>query len=203
MPRGLQPPEGWRWVTDAPAALATSLEPPPGTLLFGTMAPGWHITGGPAATLFEPSATAEGRYSVQSEVFLFPGTSASGFGIFVGGRDHDARGGRYEAFLVRRDGSAAVETREEGRATLLHGWTAHASIKPNQVGTVAVGNVLRVDAEAGAVSLFVNDTKVLEVPRTPSTFDGVVGLRIGADLNLHVTNLDITRRLALPRRTRG
>lgn len=201
--QGLQPPDGWRWVTDTPAALATSLDPPAGSLVFGTMAPGWHITSGPAATLFEPSATAEGRYSVESEVFLFPGTSVSGFGIFVGGRDHEARGGRYVAFLIRRDGSAAVERREDGRATLLHPWTTHASIKPNPGGTDAVGNVLRVEAEAGGVSLLVNGTKVLDVPRTPDTFDGIVGLRIGADLNLHVTNLDITRRLALPRRAKG
>lgn len=183
--------------------LASSLDPPAGSLLFGTMAPGWHITSGPAATLFEPSATAEGRYSVESEVFLFPGASAGSLGVFVGGRDLDAAGARYAAFVIRRDGSAAVESREEGRSTLLHAWTAHAGIRPNQVGTDAVGNVLRVDAEAGAVSLFVNDTKVLEVPRTPNTFDGIVGLRIGAGLNLHVTNLDITRRLALPRRPRG
>lgn len=78
--QGLQPPDGWRWVTDTPAALATSLDPPAGSLVFGTMAPGWHITSGPAATLFEPSATAEGRYSVESEVFLFlePPSAASG-----------------------------------------------------------------------------------------------------------------------------
>ena len=41
---------------------------------------------------------------------------------------------------------------------------------------------------------------VAEVPRDGGRFDGIVGLRVGESLNLHVTNLDLTHRLALPRR---
>ena len=44
-----------------------------------------------------------------------------------------------------------------------------------------------------------NGVKVAEVPRDAARPDGIVGLRIGANLNLHVTNLDLTHRLALPR----
>jgi len=43
-------------------------------------------------------------------------------------------------------------------------------------------------------------TKVFDLPRTAANVDGLIGLRIGAKLNLHVTNLDLTSRLALPRR---
>ena len=50
------------------------------------------------------------------------------------------------------------------------------------------------------VTFLVNGQKVAEVPRTDGRFDGIVGLRVGENLNLHVTNLDITHRLALPRR---
>jgi hypothetical protein len=63
-----------------------------------------------------------------------------------------------------------------------------------------VKNVLRVEAEAAAVTFLVNGQKVAEVPRDGGRFDGVVGLRVGENLNLHVTNLDLTHRLALPRR---
>jgi hypothetical protein len=71
-------------------------------------------------------------------------------------------------------------------------------------GTAAaeVKNALRVEAEAAAVTFLVNGQKVAEVPRDGQRFDGVVGLRVGENLNLHVTNLDLTHRLALPRRSK-
>ena len=61
--------------------------------------------------------------------------------------------------------------------------------------------MLRVEAEASTVTFLVNGQKVAEVPREGTRFDGIVGLRVGENLNLHVTNLDLTHRLALPRRT--
>jgi len=193
-------PDGWRWLTDDPVTMVGTLDPRPGEFTFTTMAPGWHITSRPAAALFEPTVTASGRYTVESEVFLFPGTSASGFGVIVGGRGLETATASYVAFLVRRDGSAAVERREGTATTLLQAWTRHAAITPHPGGNDTVKHVLRVEAEATQLTFLVNGTPVLEVPRTPGLFDGTVGLRIGADLNLHVTNLDVTRRLALPRK---
>ena len=68
--------------------------------------------------------------------------------------------------------------------------------------TADVKNVLRVEAEASVVTFLVNGQKVADVPRDGGRFDGIVGLRIGENLNLHVTNLDLTHRLALPRRSK-
>jgi hypothetical protein len=59
--------------------------------------------------------------------------------------------------------------------------------------------VLRIEAEAMAVTFLVNGQKVAEVPREGASFDGILGLRVGENLNLH-HNLDLTHRLALPRR---
>jgi hypothetical protein len=193
-------PDGWKWITDSPADVVGRLDPKPGEFTFTTMAPGWHITSRPAATLFEPTVTSSGRYTVESEVFLFPGTSASGFGVFVGGRGLDTAAASYVAFLVRRDGSAAVERHDGPATTPMQPWTRHTAITPHPGGDDTVKHVLRVDAEATQLTFLVNGTEVLTVPRTPGLFDGIVGLRIGADLNLHVTNLDVTRRLALPRK---
>ncbi len=193
-------PAGWKWVTDADAKLITALDPPPGSWLFGTMAPGWHITTRPAVTLFEPSYTTRGRFAVESETFLFPGTSPSGFGLFAAGHDLDSKG-RFVAFLIRRDGSAAIEAIDAGRTTVLHPWTKAASILPGAAAADA-RNVLRIEAEATSVAFLVNGEKVADVARDGNRFDGIVGLRVGADLNLHITNLDITHKLALPRRAR-
>jgi hypothetical protein len=164
------------------------------------MAPGWHITTRPGVILFEPAYSTRGRFVVESEAFLFPGESAAGFGIFVGGRELEAKG-TYVAFLIRRDGSAAVESADAGRTTALHPWTKAPAVA---AGTMAgeVKNVLRVEAEAAVVTFLVNGQKVAEVPRDGTRFDGVIGLRVGENLNLHVTNLDLTHRLALPRRSK-
>ena len=191
-------PAGWKWVTDADARIVSALDPPEGAWLFGTMAPGWHITTRPGVILFEPSYAARGRYVLESESFLFPGDSTSGHGVFVGGQDLDSRP-RYVAFLIRRDGSAAIEAVEAGRATTLHPWTKSPAVLPG-VPKDTAKNVIRVEAEAAAVTFLVNGEKVAEVPRADARFDGVVGLRAGSDLNLHVTNLDLTHRLALPRK---
>ncbi len=198
--QGQKAPDGWKWLTDSPSEVVGRLDPKPGEFTFTTMAPGWHITSRPSATLFEPTVTVSGRYSVESEVFLFPGTSASGFGVFVGGRGWETATAGYVAFLVRRDGSAAVERHDGATTTLMQPWTRHTAITPHPGGDDTVKHVLRVEAEATQVAFLVNGTEVLTVPRAPGLFDGTVGLRIGADLNLHVTNLDVTRRLALPRK---
>jgi hypothetical protein len=194
-------PPGWEWITDADAKIITALDPPEGSWLFGTMAPGWHITTRPGATLYEPSHTGRGRFAIESEIFLFPGTSDSGFGLFIGGQELEAKG-RLVAFLIRRDGSAAVESRESGRNTQLRPWTKATPILPGAATGDPVKNVLRVEAEATTVVFAVNGQQVLEIPREGTALDGIVGLRVGSDLNLHVTNLDVTHRLALPRRAK-
>jgi len=191
-------PAGWKWVTDADARIVTTLDPPEGSWLFGTMAPGWHITSRPGAILFEPSHSSRGRFVIESESFLFPGAGAGGFGVFVGGADLEGKP-RYVAFLIRRDGSAAIESVDAGRVTALHPWTKAAAVVAG-TPTGDVKNVVRVEGEASTVTFLVNGQKVAEVPRTDGRFDGIVGLRVSENLNLHVTNLDVTHRLALPRR---
>lgn len=92
-------PSGWKWVMDA-ARIVSTLDPPEGAWLFGTMAPGWHITTRPGAILFEPNYSSRGRFVVESESFLFPGASNAGFGVFVGGKDLEGRPS-YVAFVVQ------------------------------------------------------------------------------------------------------
>jgi hypothetical protein len=196
------PPDGWKWVSDDPVHLVDRLSPPAGAFLFGTMAPGWHITTRPGVTLFEPTVTVRGRFVIESESFLFPGTSSAGFGVFAGGTDLESQKPSYTAFLIRRDGSAAVERREAGKSTLVQAWTRHEAIVPHPGGNADVRNVIRVEAEAATVAVVINGTKVFDVARSSAPVDGIVGLRIGPDTDLHVTNLDVTRRLALPRPNR-
>lgn len=193
------PPPGWKWVTDTPAQIVSGLEPADGQWLFGTMAPGWHITTRPGVILFEPTYSGRGRYVVESEMFLFPGASQSGFGILVGGADLEGAGRRYVAFLIRRDGSAAIERYESGKPAALHSWARADGVAPHPGGNGTARNVIRVEVEAASAAFLVNGKQVAETPRIGDALDGTIGLRIGPDVNIHVTNLDITHRLALPR----
>ena len=194
-------PSGWKWVTAKDAKLVDTLDPAEGSWLFGTMAPGWHITTRPPVILFEPRHATSGRFTVESEIFLFPGTSAAGFGLFVGGADLAGKS-RYAAFLIRRDGSVAIESVDAGRSTLLVNWTKGSGVLVGSDGGEPAKNLLRVDGEADVVRFSVNGSAVAEVPRKSANFDGIVGLKVGDNLNLHVTNLDVTHRLALPRRAK-
>ena len=72
----LSTPSDWKWRQDSPAPLAPGATLTPGSWVFVQMPPGWHITTGPGAILY-PSAhgEAEGNFSVETEIHLFPGTA--------------------------------------------------------------------------------------------------------------------------------
>lgn len=191
------PPPGWQWVLDAPARLVNGgrFAPTDTTFEFAHMAPGWHITMGPGATLFDPRERAEGRFVVQGELILFPDASGNEYGVFVGGRALDGAAQHWFAFLVRADGSAAVMHRSGAETRSLMPWTMHAAVKPKPSGST-VTNVIAVRAEPDSVRFVVNGERLAAFARSTMEVDGQFGFRIGRGVNLHITNLDVTRRLA-------
>jgi hypothetical protein len=162
------------------------------------MPPGWHVTTGPAVLLY-PAANgdAAGNYSLESEIFLFGGDSAHEYGVFLGGQQIDGTAPpEYSAFVLRRDGQAAVLRRAAGQSVLAAAWQRHEAIVPGKAGDDPVKNVIRIDVEPQHATLWVNASKVLTVPRADIRTDGRIGFRIGKDLNLHITSLNVTRKLA-------
>jgi hypothetical protein len=195
------PPPDWKWALDSPAQLVNSQfnrEVPDSEFRFVMMPPGYHITTGPAATLFHPVHRADGIFTLESEIFLFPNSTDGEYGLFIGGTDLEADGRAYTAFVARRDGATAVLRRAGSTITPLVAWARHDSVKaPNAED--AVKNVLRVAVERAAVVFTVNGAEVARVPRDSVATDGLFGFRVGQGVNLHVTTLDFTRRLAPPR----
>lgn len=191
------PPPGWLWTLDGPARLENGgrFSPSDTTFDFVRMAPGWHITMGPGAALHDPRERAEGRFAVQTELILFPNASANEYGLFVGGRALDGADKQWFAFVVRADGSAAVMHRAGRETHLVMPWTTHAAVKPKVAGE-SVTNVLAVRAEPDSVRFLVNGERIAAFARASLDADGSFGFRIGQGVNLHITNLDITRRLA-------
>lgn len=199
--QGLSAPPTWRWVTDTPARHVTTQDVPDSVFLFVSMPPGWHVTMGPGGLLFDPRHFAEGRYSLETEIFLFPGQSDAEYGLFVGGTDLEGPQAAYAGFVVRRDGSFAVLRRRGGTTSVLVPWTRHDSIPPHP-GSGTVKNVLRVDADS-VVTFRANGALLATVPRDSVPLAGSFGFRVGQRVDLHASRLDATHRLApVPRARR-
>ncbi len=194
------PPPGWRWATDHPARMTSEWNMPDSSWRFVQMAPGWHITTRPGALMYDPSIQAAGNYVLESVQILFPGTTQSGYGLFFGGRDLEGPSTHHIAFLVRRDGHVTVERRQDSTTTILVPWTPAPSVE-QVTGEKTARNVLRITVRPDSVLFAVNAVPVAAYARSGEGLDGFFGFRAGPDLNLHVTTLDYTRRLApVPKR---
>jgi hypothetical protein len=146
--------------------------------------------------MYEASTPASGRYAVESVQILFPGTSQSGYGLFIGGRDLEGAGAQYLAFLVRRDGQVSIERRAAGQTTVLAPWAPSSAVKLQASATATASNTLRVSVELDSLRFSVNAQPVAAIARRDLPVDGYFGFRTGADINMHITTLDFTRRIA-------
>jgi hypothetical protein len=203
-PAGFQvkTPTDWKWRTDSPATARDSdKNMGPTDWFYVGMPPGWHVTTNPGLVLFHPGHEGRGNFSIRSEIFLFPGEnprdSNDEYGLFIGGRalEPASTAPAYTAFVLRRDGKAAIINRSGTTVSMAVDWTANAAIVP-QTGTDAMKNALSVDVGAANVVFNVNDKEVARVPSASVVTDGAVGFRIGKSLNLHITTFDLTHRLA-------
>ena len=194
----LTTPTDWKWRQDVAAPLASGATMEPGSWVFVRMPPGWHVTTGPGVLLYPTSnGDVAGSFSLEADIFLFPGESHEEFGLFLGGQDIDSPGAPdYAAFVLRRDGHAAVLRRAGAQTTAVANWQRHESIVAHTGGKDAVKNTIRVDVDQLNATMLVNGVKVLSVAREGLKIDGRIGFRIGKDVNLHIATLNVTRRLA-------
>lgn len=170
---------------------------------FVVMRPGWHIFAGPGGLLWDSGRFASGSYSVSSTVYLFPegdpdqsGSTRldSAYGLFLGGRDLDGGTAAYVSFVIGNDRRFRVASHHGGSDTAeLVPWTDHEAIAAFDETTTGgpVENVLAIDVRDDAVIFYVNDAVVAQLPRDGLPLDGIIGLRAGAGLSLHVTEIEI------------
>ena len=180
----LERPADWKVRFDRPA--------PDTAVYFVSMPPGWHITTGPAGILYNPKHAARGEYRVESEVFLFPGERREGFGVFLGGEDLEGANQSYLYFLIRKDGSYLIKRRAGNDTQVIVPWTVHEAIVKHDGGEGTAKNVLAVECAADQVLFFVNGRQVNSLPRAEADVDGIVGLRVNHQLNIHVASLEVT-----------
>jgi hypothetical protein len=201
LPKG-QFPAGWTVRVDGAAGHAghgtpTASAPSAKDVTFVVMQPGWHITTGPSVILFDPNVKAAGAYTVKSETFLFdPGTRREAYGVLIGGRNLETDDQAYTYFVIRRSGEFLIRRRAGSTTTNVRDWSAAPAIRKfddKRPDERSVRNVLEIKVAADTTAFLVNGTEVARAPTRDIDTDGIVGLRVNHQLNIHVSSLDVVK----------
>lgn len=181
-------PEGWSWRTDREAPVAN--------VKFAAMGGGYHVTVGPAVILWREADRVNGRFhTLATFTQTKPSAHAEGFGLFFGGQALNGEGEKYTYFLVRQDGKFLIKART-GKETknITDGWVDHAAVAKSGADGKAT-NKLEIDGKGKAdkVRFFVNGQVVHEMDGKDVDINGIVGLRVNHNLDVHVAGFDIHR----------
>jgi len=206
-----QLPSGWRVRFDAAARADQITFEPAGR--------GFHVVTGPAGVYYKTDTTTRRPFYARAVIVQEKtATQAAGYGLFIGGADLGAAGRRDTAFLIRQDGKFAVIRRAGNGTTPIVDWSEHAAIRkagaragqggrpesgersergerfgqPGKPGTVR--NALTIDCGASDVRFLVNGAEVASLPASEVDTDGVAGVRVGAGLDLRVSDFEVTSR---------
>jgi hypothetical protein len=184
-------PTGWHAHPDRAGADLAGLR-------FVPMGGGFHVTTGPAVILWNPANAATGEFTAhatltQTKAPMHP----EAYGMFIAGSALDGATPDYMYFLVRGDGKYMVRHRAtNGELHTIVDWTdSPAVVKADAAGQAA--NTLAVDGGPWGVRYKINGTQVAQwltrdVPYVHA--DGIVGLRVNHNLDVHVSDFGITRR---------
>lgn len=192
-PAFAQAPEGWTFRVDPsrnPNDPDRSNE-----VSFMKMEPGFHVTTGPAAVLYNPKNVATGTYTLKGTFHLMkPSGHNNYYGLVFGGDALDGAGQNYLYFLVGQNGSYIVTHRGGPNTHPVQPRTMHeAVVKPGADGKSA--NTLEVRVGADKIDYVINNVVVHTTPKSGMTAktDGIWGVRINHQLDVHVTDLGVSK----------
>lgn len=198
IPQGenLKVPEGWEIRLDQPMEnLVVSSAPDSGDIYFVNMTPGWHVTTGPRAIFWHPENKAEGDYTISTSIHLFntKGRDREGFGLFFGGSNLHKDDQEYIYFLIRNTGDYLIKKRiGEGTENITQ-WIPSDAILKYEAGSESTAfNKLSVKVRANTITYYINDVKVITTDDNFKT-DGIFGLRVNHAVNLHVSDLSLSK----------
>ena len=177
-------PAGWSARVDKDAAMTN--------VKFETMGPtGLHATTGPAVILWREADKGAGAFHTEA---TFTQTKApqhaEAYGLFVGGKDLKGAGQAYTYFLVRQDGKFMVRTRTGAATANVVAWTDNAAVvKADAAGKAT--NKLEIAVAKGEVTFSVNGKAVHTMPAAAGATDGIVGLRVNHNLDVHIEKFGV------------
>ena len=98
-------------------------------------------------------------------------------------------------FLVRQDGAYLIKRRDgEKTSEITKGWVADAAVKkPDAKGSVT--NLLEIDhkGDPSKIVFLVNGKPVHTADAKSMDLDGVVGIRVNHNLDVHIEGFDVHR----------
>ncbi|MGQ0813340.1 MAG: hypothetical protein ACT4O1_02620 [Gemmatimonadota bacterium] len=180
-------PAGWQMRLDKAAADASRVR-------FEQMggATELHVWTGPAA-IFWQTTPVSGEYTFGATFTQMKApTHPEAYGIFVGGKNLDQENQEYGYLLVRGDGKYMIKHRAGKDVHTIVDWTAHDVVKKQDESGKATNSVA-FEVSGGFVKALVNgeEVKRWEVAYWPA--DGLVGVRVNHNLDVHISNPVVTR----------
>jgi hypothetical protein len=161
-----------------------------------SMGKGIHVTTGPAVILYRADTKGTGPFhTLATFTQTKPSEHAEGYGLFVGGQDLEGPAQKYIYFLIRQDGKYLIKRRDGEKTTdVSKGWVEHAAVK-KPAGNGSATNLLEVDnkIDPGKISFLVNGQSVYATEAKGMALDGIVGLRVNHNLDVHVEGFDVHR----------
>jgi hypothetical protein len=158
-----------------------------------TVGSGYRVTGGPAATLWNPANSAAGNYTLKATFRLMqPSNHINYYGLVFGGRNLDAATQSYTYFIVAQNGTFMVKQRSGETAPTLQNRMAHASVRQPDASGQSV-NTLEVRVMGDTLSFVVNDTVVHTMPKGKVMTDGLVGVRVNHVLDVQVEGFELRK----------
>ena len=160
-------------------------------LNFMSMGSGVHAqTAGRGAAIFwQPGDGASGNFTISASFTqMEPSSHPNAFGLFLGGSNLAGDNQQYSYFVIREDGQFLIKKRMGSETSSVVAWTPHDAVSTlNARGSAT--NTLAVEVGASQVRFLINDTEVSSQPRSAVDTDGVAGLRVNHQLNVHIDAL--------------
>ena len=178
-------PAGWQMRLDSPQAK-------PDAVRFSAMGTGFHVMTGPAAVFYRPSdAPTGGTYSVQGTFTqMEPSAHPEAFGLFIGGSDLQGAGQKYTYFLIRQDGRFLIKRRAGAQTPTVTDWTPNEAIRKTDASARGT-NTLAIAVAPDRVRFLVNGVEVGAAAASQVDVNGIAGLRVNHDLNVHIEGFGV------------
>jgi hypothetical protein len=189
-------PAGWmvRFDPSRPGRPAAT----PADVNFAVMAPGWHHTSGPAGIYYRQADAPKGTYTVSATFAQMKSMQHEAYGIFIGGSDLQTEKQNYLYFLVKPvDGTFLINHRSsDAKPTSVVAYTASDAINKDAEKDGAAKNKLSITVGKDDVTFSMNDKVVKTLKKTEldgASTDGLVGLRLNHNLDLHIVEFVVKK----------
>jgi len=169
------------------------------------MGSGFHATNPQAAVFWNPANTATGScrgctYTLAGTFTLMkPSPHNNYYGLFFGGRELEGPQQNYTYFVIGQNGSWLVKRRAGDAKTenIAPRTPSDVVTRPDASGKST--NNLEVRVGADKIEYVVNGTIVHTAPKVGVNTDGIYGIRVNHQLEVHVEGLAVASSELVPR----